>query len=96
MSYNIVFNYIGTDDPCTVADHFNEHFLNATDEIVNKIPQISFPSSNYTEEQMMKLYKTNLVRVLSQKASQQNSFSHDVDLITNTFIKICRENYSKF
>ena len=87
VSYNLVFNNIGTDDPSSIADYFNEHFVNVADEIVSKLPQISFPSSNYAEEQSMMLHETNLVEVLSQIASLQNSFAHGVDLITNTFIK---------
>ena len=35
----------------------------------------------------MMLHETNVVDVLSQIASLQNSFSHGVDLITNIFIK---------
>ena len=35
----------------------------------------------------MMLHETNVVEVLSQIASLQNSFAHGVDLITNTFIK---------
>ena len=87
VSYNLVFNNIGTDDPSSIADSFNEHFVNVADEIVSKLPQISFPSSNYAEEQSMMLHETNLVEVFSQIASLQNSFAHGVDLITNTFIK---------
>ena len=49
MSYNLVFINIGTDDPSTRADYFNGHFVNVADEIVNKLPQISFHSSNYAE-----------------------------------------------
>ena len=83
MNYNIVFN-IGTDDPKTIADYFNEHFVNVADELINKLPQISFPSSNYTEEQSMILSDTNVVKVLSQIASLQKSFLHGKDLFTNT------------
>ena len=87
MSYNLVFNKIGTDDPSSIADYFNEHFVNVADEIISKLPQISFPSSNYVEKQSMMLHETNVVEVLSQIASLQNSFAHGVDLITNTFMK---------
>ena len=87
VSYKLVFNNIGIDDPSSIADYFNEHFVNVADEIVSKLPQRSFPSSNYAEEQSMMLHETNVVEVLSQKASLQNSFAHGVDLITITFIK---------
>ena len=87
VCYNLVFNNIGTDDPSSIADYFNEHFVNVADEIVSKLPQLSFPSSNYAEEQSMMLHETNVVEVLSQIASLQNSYSHGVDLITNTFNK---------
>ena len=87
VSYNLVFNNIGTDDPSSIADYFNELFVNAAVEIVSKLPQISFPSSNYAEEHSMMLHETNVVEVLSKIASLQNSFSHGVDLITITFIK---------
>ena len=69
VSYSIVFNNIGTDDPGTIADYFNEHFVNVADKIVNKLPQISFPSFNYAEEQCMMLFETNVVELLSQIAS---------------------------
>ena len=87
MSYNLVFNNIGTDDPSNIADYCNEHFVIVAHEIASKLPQISFPSSNYAEKQSMMLHKTNVLEVLSQKASLQNSFLHGVDLIINTFIK---------
>ena len=87
VSYNLVFNNIGTDDPSSIADYFNEHFVNVADEIASKLPQISFPSSNYAEEQSVMLHETNVVEVLSQIASLKNSFSYGVDLITNTVIK---------
>ena len=35
----------------------------------------------------MMIHETNVVEVLSQIASLQNSFAHGLDLITNTFIK---------
>ena len=84
VSYNLVFNNIGTDDPSTIADYFNEHFVKVAVKIVNKLTQISFPSFNYAEEQSMMLHEKNLVEVLSQTASLQKSSSHGVDLITNT------------
>ena len=87
VSFNLVFNNIETDDPSTIADYFNEQFVTIADEIVNKLPQISFPSSNYAEKQSMMLHETNLVEVFSQIASLKNFFAHGVDLITNTFIK---------
>ena len=87
MSFNLVFNNIGTDGPSTIADYFNEHFVTVADEIVNKLPQISFPSSNYVEKQSMRLHETNVVEVISQIASLENSFALGVDLITNTIIK---------
>ena len=87
VSSNIVFNNIGTDDPSTIDDYFNEHFIKVADEIVNKLPQLSFPSYNYTEKQSMMLYETNVVEALSQISSLRNSFSHGVDLISHTFIK---------
>ena len=87
VSYNLVFNNIVTDDPSSIAYYFNEPFVNVADEIVSKLLQISSPSSNYAEEQSMMLHETNVVEVLSQIASLQNSFAHGVDLITNTFIK---------
>ena len=87
VSYNLAFNNIGTDDPSSIADYFNENFVNVADEIVSKLSQISFPSSNYAEEPSMMIQETNVVEVLSQIASLQNSFAHGVDLITNTFIK---------
>ena len=85
--YNLVFNNIGTDDPSSIADYFDQHFVNVADEIVKKLPQICFPSSNYAEEQSLMLHETNVVEVLSQIASLQIFLSHGVDLITNTFIK---------
>ena len=87
VSFNLVFNNIETDDPSTIADYFNEQFVTIADEIINKLPQISFPSSNYAEKQSMMLHETNLVEVFSQIASLKNFFAHGVDLITNTFIK---------
>ena len=87
VSYNLVFKNIGTDDPSRIADYFNELFVNVAVKIVTNLPQISFPLSNYAEEQSMMLHETNVVEVLSQIASLQNSFSHGVDLITNTFIR---------
>ena len=87
MSFNLVFINIGTDYPSTIADYFNEHFVTFADGIVNKLPQISFPSSNYAEEQSMMLNETNVVEVFSQIASLKNSFAHGVDLITKRFIK---------
>ena len=74
VSYNLVFNNIGTDDPSSIADYLNEHFVNVADEIVSKLPQISFPSSNYAEEQSMMLHETNVVEMFSQIASLQNFF----------------------
>ena len=74
VSSNILFNSIGPDDPSTIADYFKEYFVNVADEILNKLPQINFRSSNYTEEQSNMLYLTNVVEVLSQIASLQNSF----------------------
>ena len=53
MCYNFVFNKIGTDDPNSIADYFSELFVNVADEIVSKLPQVSFPSSNYAEDQSM-------------------------------------------
>ena len=96
VRFNTVFNNIWTDDPSTIADYFNEYFVTVADEIVNKLPQISFPSSNYAEEQSMMLHETNLVEVLSQIASLKNSFAHGVDLITNTFIKRFDRNLAPF
>ena len=87
VSFNLVFNKLGTDDPSTIADFFNEHFVSVADELVNKLPQISFSSSNYAEEQSMMLHETNVVEELSQIASLKNSSAHGVDLITNTFIR---------
>ena len=87
LNFNLVFNNFGTEDPSTIADYFNEHFVTVADEIVNKLPQISFPSSNYTEKQSLMLHETNVVEALSQIATLKNSFARGVDLITNTFIK---------
>ena len=87
VSYILVLHNIRTDDPSSIADYFNEHFVIVADEIVSKLPQISFPSSNCSEEQSMMPHEKNVVEVLSQIASLQNSFVHGVDLITNTFIK---------
>ena len=87
MSFNLVFNNNGTDHPNTIADYFNKNFVTVADEKVNKLPQISFPSSNYAEEQSMMPNETNVVEMLLQTASLKNSFGHGVDLITNTFIK---------
>ena len=78
VSYNIVFNKMGTGDPFSL----NEHFVNVKGEKVKKVPQISFPSSKYTEEQSVMLYETNVVEMLSQIASFENSPSHGVDLTT--------------
>ena len=96
VSFNLVFNKIGTDDPSTIADCFNEHFVTVADEIVNKSPQISFPSSNYAEEQSMMLHETNVVEVLSQMASLKHSFAYGVDLITKAFIKRFDRNLAPF
>ena len=41
VSFNLVFNNIGTDDPSSIADYFNEHFVTVADKIVSKLPQIS-------------------------------------------------------
>ena len=87
VSVNLVFNNIGTDDSSTIADYFNEHFVTVADEIVNKLPEISFPSSNYAAEQSVMLHGTNVVVLLSQIASLRKSLANGVDLITNTFIK---------
>ena len=87
VNFDLVFDNIGTDDPSTIADYFNKHFVTVADEIVSKLPQISFPSSNYAEEQSMMLNETNVAEVLSQIASLKNFFAHGADLITNTFIK---------
>ena len=92
VNYMIVFNNIGTDDPSTIAHYFNEHFVNVADEIVNKLPQIGFPSSNYTEEQSTMLYETNVVEVLSQIASLPNSFC----MVCNTFNKRTDKNLAPF
>ena len=96
VSYKLVFNNIGTDNPSSIADYFNEHFVNVADEIASKLPQISFPSSNYSEEQSMMIQETNVAEVLSQIASLQNSFANGVDLITNTFIKRFDRNLAPF
>ena len=66
VSFNLVFDNIGTDEPSTIADYFNEHFVTVADEKVNKLPQKSIPSSNYPEEQSTMLHETNVVEVLSQ------------------------------
>ena len=87
VSYNIVFINIGSDHPSTIADYFNEHFVNVADGRVNQLPQVYSPSSTYSEEQSMMNYETNVVEVLSQIASLQNSFSHGVHLTTNTLFK---------
>ena len=63
VSFNLVFNNIGTDDPSTIADYFNEHFVTVADEIVYKLPQRSFPSSKYAEEKSIMLHGTNVVEV---------------------------------
>ena len=64
VSYSLVFNNNGTGDLSAIADFFNKHFVNVADEIINKLPQISFSSSNYAEEQSMLLQETNVVEVL--------------------------------
>ena len=40
VSYNIVFINIGSDHPSTIADYFNEHFVNVADEKVNQLPKV--------------------------------------------------------
>ena len=87
VSLNLVFNNIGTDNPSSIADNFNAHFVTVADEIVKKLPQIRFPSFKYAELQSMMLHETNVVEVLSQIAGLKNSFADGVDLIINTFIK---------